>query len=228
MKQITKINEPHSLTTHRVQQHSTFDNLLQNAKQELRENLLNEQGHICCYCMKRIPEKINDNSNISYEMKIEHYQCQSQHLELQLLYSNLLGACMGNKGKPKNLQTCDTRKGDDTTLTINPLNIQNCESLFKYSANGEISSVNNDTEINRQLNEVLNLNMQTLKENRKQIYLEVQKKVEAESRQKPNKQVKVRYFEQERDRWLNKTDRKYKEFCMVAVYYLNKKIRQNG
>ncbi|GHU56568.1 hypothetical protein FACS189411_07540 [Bacteroidia bacterium] len=227
MKQITKLNEPHSLTEHRAQPYSTFDNLPLSAKQDLRENLLNEQGYICCYCTKRIPEKIDADGNISDDMKIEHYQCQTQHPELQLSYSNLLGACMGNKGKPQNLQTCDTRKGNNTTLTISPLNIQNCESLFKYSANGEISSVNNDTEINRQLKEVLNLNMQTLKDNRKQVYLEVQRRVEIASQGK-SKNLKKRYFEQERNKWLNKIDGKYKEFCMVAVYYLNKKIRQNG
>lgn len=227
MKQITKLIEPNSLTQHRAKAHSSYDNLPADTKNNLRNNLLAEQGHICCYCMKRIPEKINSDENITYEMKIEHYQCQDNFRHLQLAYYNLLGACMGNEGKPKKMQTCDTKKGN-LLLTINPTsNNPNCETLFKYNSDGEICSIVNDAEINRQINDVLNLNMQTLKDNRKKIYLEVQKRTEAESKQHTTKQLKIRYFEQERNKWLNKVDGKYKEFCMVAVYYLTKKIKQN-
>ncbi|MDR0605876.1 MAG: TIGR02646 family protein [Bacteroidales bacterium] len=215
MKQIIKDREPRSLTEYRLKQDSTFNNLPPKVKQELRESLLKEQGYICSYCMKRIPE--NEG------MKIEHYQCQSQRPELQLTYSNLLGVCMGNEGKPNNMQTCDTKKAD-TTLSINPLN-QNCELLFKYSAMGEISSIGGDVEINRQLNDVLNLNMQTLKENRKRVYMEVQKKIKKKSNGK-SKQSRQRDFEKERDGWLNKTNGKFKQFCMVAVYVLNKEIKK--
>lgn len=227
MKQIVKLTEPHSLTQHRAKPHSSYSNLPIEAKDELRKNLLTEQGHICCYCMKRISKKNNIDGSVNYNMKIEHYACQDDFQNLQLTYYNLLGACMGNEGKPKKLQTCDTKKGN-LPLTINPVSSNpNCEILFKYTADGEISSIENDVEINRQINDVLNLNMQTLKDNRKQIYLEVQRKVEVESRQHATKQLKIRYFTQERNKWLNKIDGKYKEFCMVAVYYLTKKIKQN-
>lgn len=227
MKQITKVSEPNSLTQHRAKTHSSYDNLPADAKNDLRNSLLSEQGHICCYCMKRIPEKVNSDGIITYEMKIEHHQCQDNFQYLQLAYYNLLGACMGNEGKPKKLQTCDTKKGN-LSLTINPtLNNPTCETLFKYNSDGEICSIVNDAEINRQINEILNLNMQTLKDNRKKIYLEVQKRIEAGSKQHATKQLKIRHFEQERNKWLNKVDGKYKEFCMVAVYYLTKKIKQN-
>ena len=227
MKQITKVSEPNSLIQHRAKAHSSYDNLPADVKNDLRTNLLAEQGHICCYCMKRIPEKVNLDGKVTYEMKIEHHQCQDNFQHLQLAYHNLLGACMGNEGKPKKLQTCDTKKGN-LSLTINPAsNNPNCETLFKYNSDGEICSIVNDAEINRQINDILNLNMQTLKDNRRKIYLEVQKRIEAESKQHTTKQLKIRYFEQERNKWLNKVDGKYKEFCMVAVYYLTKKIKQN-
>lgn len=227
MKQINKIAEPQSLTQHRANQPATYDGLPLVAKNDLRENLLSEQGHICSYCMKRIPEKVNNDGNVSYEMKIEHFQSQTGFPNLQLTYTNLLGVCTGNEGKPKKLQTCDTKKGNDI-LTINLLtNNPSCETLFKYNADGEISSANNDDEINRQINEVLNLNMQTLKDGRREIYLGVQKEVEVKSKQMANKQLKLNFFTQERDKWLNRTDNKHRQFCMVAVYYLNKKIRQN-
>lgn len=220
MKRIIKNPEPNSLLEHRAQKHSNFDNIPLRTKVILRQNLLSEQGYICCYCMKRIPESNPPN------IKIEHFSCQAENEDLQLTYSNLFGSCTGNEGQPKIKQTCDTKKGN-STLTVNLLtNLPNCEFFFKFNAEGEISSVNNNFEIDRQINEVLNLNMQTLKEGRKQIYIEVQRKVEAESRKLGNKQLKIKYFETEKGKWLNRSDDKFKPFCMVAVYYLNKKIRQ--
>jgi uncharacterized protein (TIGR02646 family) len=226
MKRINKIPEPKSLIRHRANRPSDYNNLPQKDKDELRQNFLLEQGHICCYCMKRIPEKVDIGRCLSDGMKVEHFQCQDNFPELDLTYSNMFGACTGNKGKPKNLETCDTKKGNQE-LTINLItNSPNCESLFKYNAEGEISSINGDEEINRQLKEVLNLNMETLKTARSEIFLEVQKRVEEESKNINKKNLKIKYFIKERDKWLNKTSKQYKEFCMVAVYYLTKKIRQ--
>lgn len=228
MKQIIKTAEPQSLIQHRANQPAAYYyNLLQAAKDDLRQSILSEQGYICCYCMKRIPEKVEKDGMVSYDMKIEHYKCQDLNEDLQLNYKNLFGACIGNEGQPNRMQTCDTKKGN-SKLTINLLtNTPRCETLFKYNAEGEISSINDDQEINRQLNDVLNLNMQTLKICRSQVYTEVQKRVESRSRQLGTKQLKIGYFEDERQRWLDRNENKFKPFCMVAVYYLNKKIRQN-
>jgi len=227
MKQINKTAEPTSLVQHRAQQHSNFDNLPFEAKEKLRQNLLAEQGYICCYCMKRIPEKIEKDGTVNYDMKVEHFQCQDNFSALQLAYSNLLGACTGNEGKPKKLQTCDTKKANHN-LSINPTSIQSCEMLFKYNADGEISSLNDNVEIDRQLNDILNLNMQTLKDGRSEIYIEVQEKVRIEGKKYKNDKVGfTRLLEQEKARWLNRIDDKHRPYCMVAVYYLAKKIRQS-
>ena len=229
MKQINKVPEPQSLVEHRANRPAYYDGLPLFAKNELRQNLLSEQGHICCYCMKRISENLDADGNAVYEMKVEHFQCQDNYPHLQLTYSNLLGACTGNEGKPKKLQTCDTKKAN-LDLTINPTaNSPSCETLFKYDAEGEISSINNNEEVNRQLNFVLNLNMQSLKDGRSAIYLEVQKKVKAEGTKLKNDKAGFRRFLiRERDYWLNRTDNKFKQYNMVAVYYLSKKIRQSN
>lgn len=229
MKQIVKTAEPHSLVQHRANQPAFYDNLALASKEDLRQSLLSEQGHICCYCMKRIPEKVEKDSTVSYEMKVEHYKCQDAFPALQLTYSNLLGACTGNEGKPKKLQTCDTKKENSIKLTINPTsNLPNCQDLFKYNADGEISSINGDTDIDKQLNEILNLNMQTLKDGRSEIYERVHEKVRVESRRfKNDKAGFVRQLEIEKEKWLNRSDNKYREYCMVAIYILTKKIRQN-
>jgi len=132
MKAITKGNEPVSLTEHRAKQHSSYGNLDKHAT---RTSLLTEQGHICCYCMRRIPE-----SGKTPGTKIEHFLCQENHSQEELNYGNMLLACLGNEGSPKRLQTCDTKKGN-LHLTYSPSSkARNIEELIKYKPNGEIYS----------------------------------------------------------------------------------------
>lgn len=225
MKKISKEAEPRLLVEHRANPPALYIGLSAETKESLRQSLLFEQGYICCYCMRRIPEKIDNEGVISYKVKIEHYQCQDRYPYAQLTYANLHGACTGNEGKPKKIQTCDTKKAN-YDISINLLtNTPNCESLFKYNAEGEISSVSNDSAINYQLNEILNLNMQTLKDARREVYLTVQSHVETKSRQIAGNELKIKYFERERQKWITKVDGKYRPFCMVAFYYLSKKIK---
>lgn len=227
MKRIVKLPEPNSLVQHRAGPHSFYHNIPTDAREDLKANLLLEQGYLCCYCLKRIPEKVDKDGVVSYEMKVEHHQSQDSFEHLQLQYINLFGACTGNEGKPNKLQTCDTKKGSND-ITINLVsNAPDCETLFKYNADGEMSSFDDNEDVNRQINDTLNLNMQSLKDARREVYLEVQKRVETESRRLGNKNLKLRFFEQERDNWLARTENKHKPYCMIAVYYLKKKIRQN-
>lgn len=52
MRNIQKKSEPKSLTQHRANTNSDYDNYPQ--KQDLRDTLVGEQKGICCYCMQRI------------------------------------------------------------------------------------------------------------------------------------------------------------------------------
>jgi uncharacterized protein (TIGR02646 family) len=221
MKKILKTPEPRSFTEHKTKKPASFDGLSLAAKDDLRNSLLNDQGNICCYCMKRIPEKDN-------KMKVEHFLPQSKFPKLQLKYTNLFGACLGNEGKPKEMHTCDTKKGHEELKISLISNSPSCELLYKINPEGRMSSINDDEEYNRQINNILNLNMQTLVEGRREVYLEVQRNVEEESKKLLNKDLKVSYFERERSRWLNRTDNTFRPYCMVAVYFLTKKIRQSA
>jgi uncharacterized protein (TIGR02646 family) len=132
MKAITKGNEPLSLTQHRANQPAYYENL---PKDDTRDSLLKEQGHICCYCMRRIPE-----SGKIPGSKIEHFLCQDIHSQEELNYTNMLLACEGNEGSPTHLQTCDTKK-KNLILTYSPSNLaRNIEDLIIYKSNGEIYS----------------------------------------------------------------------------------------
>lgn len=156
MMAIAKNGEPKSLTEHRLTTHSDYANYA--AKDELRASLTSEQRAICCYCMGRIRAD-------GQSMKIEHWQCQEKYPDLQLDYANLLGACCGGEGKPKNLQYCDTRKGN-ADLKWNPADPTHAIAVrLAYLPDGTIES--SDREFRAQLNEALNLNLQVLKNNRK-------------------------------------------------------------
>ena len=149
MKTITKGSEPRSLTQYRNTPGANYEDYPLDSKNELRTALSSEQGAICCYCMDRIyPKRCG--------MKIEHWRCQSENLELQLVYSNLLGACLGNEGKHFKDQHCDTHKGG-RDLSRNPANPEHqVEAWVRYPSNGRIKSP--DAEFNCELNQILNLN----------------------------------------------------------------------
>lgn len=209
MKRIIKNKEPKSLLEHRQQPFSDYDNYAH--KDELRASLLSEQGNICCYCMQRIRDD---------KMKIEHWRSQDEYPELQLNYQNLLGACEGNQGSPKHLQHCDTKKGN-IEITINPTdNHKKCEEIIKYHPSGEIYS--DDETINNDLNKTLNLNMQTLVNNRKIVLDEIIRLLTSErptgdwTAELLNRKIQYLSNKQKGD--------KYQPYCQIAIYYLQKKL----
>ena len=98
-------------------------------------------------------------------MKIEHWQSQTRYPREELNYRNLLGACLGGEGTPWRLQHCDTRKGD-SDLRWNPADpSHHIDTRVRYELDGSITS--DDVQFDEQLNQVLNLNLPVLKNNRK-------------------------------------------------------------
>lgn len=212
MKSIQKGREPNSLIEHRAGQtqpysKNVFDDFAHKA--ELRESLLQEQGHLCCYCMRRIAAST---------MKIEHWASQSQNRELALSYDNLLGACYGGEGKPFGSQHCDTHKGN-TSLTINPTQVGDCERLIRYTASGEVLS--NVPQIDTDLNETLNLNLGWLKMNRAAVMRGV---IEGLKRKQAKGTWTRPLIEKEIDRWRTLKNGKYREYSQVAIYILEKRL----
>ena len=159
MRQISKGAEPNSLTEHRAAPHSSYANY--QDKGTLRAALVAEQRGLCCYCMGRISAEQS-------KMKIEHWQCVARYPHEQLNYRNLLGACMGGEGKESGVQHCDTKKAD-RDLRWNPADPEHrIEMRIGYGADGTIQS--KDTAFDRQLNDVLNLNIRHIKNARKEAH----------------------------------------------------------
>jgi uncharacterized protein (TIGR02646 family) len=156
MRAITKGPEPASLTEHRAQRHSDYANY--QGKDDLRQALVREQRGLCCYCMGPI-------RNDAGSMKIEHWKSQAYFPSEQLIYRNLLGGCLGGEGQPVARQWCDTKKGD-LELKWNPAEPTHpIEARIQYAPDGAICS--DDPEFDDQLNRVLNLNIQLLKNSRR-------------------------------------------------------------
>ena len=143
MINIKKTHGPASLQTYaangyRYDEHQFFLLL----KQEIRECLCDEQGYICCYCMRRIEP--NGDS-----MQIAHMKNQEEHQDLDCQYSNMLGSCSC-------METCN-QKQKQHDLKFYPTDINHSmQMLIHFDSNGTISAT--DTEFNDELNKWLNLN----------------------------------------------------------------------
>jgi uncharacterized protein (TIGR02646 family) len=210
MRNINKKPEPQSLTKHRCNTDSDYDNYAK--KGDLRENLVSEQHGICCYCMQRIRSD-------SESMKIEHWQSQSPNKfpKKQLDYGNLLGACLGGVGKPKRDQHCDTRKGDDD-ISFNPANpSHDVESLFKFLGTGKIEA--NNPQIQSQIDNVLNLNHPRLVNSRREV-------INAFTQTLQNEKARNTDLFRHLANWDGINGTQLAPFCQVVVYYLRKKIKK--
>jgi uncharacterized protein (TIGR02646 family) len=204
MRNIQKNAEPHSLTQHRLQTHANYDNYID--KDTLRQQLVDEQRGLCCYCQSRIRPT-------SEGMKIEHWQCQERYPKRKLDYRNFLGACLGGHGRPEREQHCDTRKGN-TDIRLSPAD-PNCdvERLIQFLGDGRIKSDNAD--IDTDLNDVLNLNWARLVSNRKAVLDALQKALHF---------GRVTNPAQELLKWDGSQAGELTEFSQVVVYYLKKKL----
>lgn len=101
-------------------------------KSALKNSLLTEQYHVCCYCGTRI------TMNTSH---IEHFKPRFRFTQLQLDYNNLLASCNGSKLS----HHCGHKKGNWFVdgITISPL-IAGCEEKFVYLRDGQILARNGD------------------------------------------------------------------------------------
>ena len=223
MKRIVKSKEPRKLIKYRNQsskEELENDDLYndfpykdkKNCKideENLRRILLKEQGYICCYCMSRID---CDNS------KIEHFKPQTKYRKLQLDYKNLFVACKGGEGTFE--QFCDTAKKNKELKKINLL--ENIENFIKYKKKlDSIEIYSNDEDINSDLNEILNLNANLLKKNRRQKYDEVLNKLKKMNFDKNFIKKTLKYFKSKSE------NGKYSEFCEMIVFFLEKKLKSN-
>lgn len=209
MRAIQKKREPNELTEYRLKQNTDYKNA---PIKNICKQLLVEQGYLCAYCMRRITDSFDASG--SKLMQVEHWHCQKNYPDEQLDYKNMLGVCSDKT------PTCDTHK-KYFDLKYNPSNpVHRIESQIKYASNGNISS--DDQEFDQQLNKVLNLNYDYLKENRKSIVSAIEQVLS----QRPGSRT-VKDIEKILERWrIPNTEGQLKEYSGVAVYFLTKRLNR--
>ncbi len=141
-----------------------FAQLKNPLKDQVRVQLLQEQGHLCAYCMCAIPR--GDLPEGIYPFVIEHiyprnpmdYGDCGQGLD----YQNLVLTCHGNKGTRGSKSfpdwTCDQRKQNHCLEKINPCIPETLQSIY-YTLDGKILAT--DPKVQKDLTTVLNLNSQS-------------------------------------------------------------------
>lgn len=208
MRTIVKGREPASLAEYRASRGANYG--AYRDKDALRTSLVNEQRGLCCYRLSRIRPEIGS-------MKIEHWHSQERHDAEQLDYTNLLASCMGNEGKRRRDQHCDTQKGM-SEISRNPANpLHRVEEMISFGGDGSVSSV--DPTFCRELDEVLNLNLAFLKNNRKATlgaFMDALPKAGELRRHRL-------------ERWLREWNGEsgngdLQPFCQVVVYWLRKRL----
>lgn len=226
LKKIIKGKEPKSLTIYRstiAQQNLKDSNIYEDFKEKtkeqcredkaynLRKQLLQEQGYICCYCMGRIS---CDNS------KIEHFKPQTKNREFQIDYQNLFIACKGGEGLRAKVQCCDTKKGEKELEHIDLLSlIEQNISYVKGAKNISIKS--NDQHIDKEINDVLNLNLMILEQNRKEVYDSVMKNLKSRGFTIANIKKILNYYQ-------SRHNDKFEPYCEMIIYFLTKKLKSKG
>ena len=212
MRQIKKGKEPKALAEYRATAGATYNGFQSATRMKvLRESLISEQGGICCYCMQRIYPTEDT-------MKVEHWLSQKRYPAKQLIYRNMLAACMGNEGQPEDEQHCDTRKGNKD-LARNPADPEDrIEDFIQYLGDGTIES--RDPQLNRQLGEdVLNLNRPLFVSNRLSV-------LDAFRRSLPSDKTltKTELKRMEKDWGAGATGIELRPYCGVIVYWVRKRL----
>lgn len=165
---IQKRSEPNGLAQLRQQavdaglsSKNAYDTLRNPLKSQVRNNLVEEQGSLCAYCMCRIP-RTNVPPPIT-PIIIEHMTARNtadgRDIGQGLDYNNLLAVCHGNLG-PSGTRTiadltCDAHKKNSVFKIINPCDPDTLTSIF-YNVNGEIDA--SDPDVKSDLVDILNLN----------------------------------------------------------------------
>lgn len=173
---IQRGKEPDSLLQYRKSSSDAcYEELPQKPREDIRNQMWEEQKGLCAYCMRKIDSPQN--------LRIEHFKerhplKQPYDAAETLNFKNMLGVCYGNSLKP-NVKyehiTCDAHR-KNLKLTVNPYDIHSIRKI-KYSADGYVTS--DDTEIRKDVEETLNLNCHSvsLPENRKSVLCQFKKEL---------------------------------------------------
>lgn len=222
MRYIRKGEGPESLLKYAKNKNAYYDGYQE--KDDVRKQLLQEQGYLCGYCMRRIKSE--------RETKIEHMVSQSSLKEnprAALDYKIMLGVCYGNESNDKEKKrsyhqlTCDAHRKNLDLKVASPFD-KTCIGKIRYEADGTITS--DDTDLEKDLNVTLNLNYDGnavyLKQNRRAVldaYKEKLRRMKAKGQWNKTLLKKILKEYEEPDE-----QGQIREYSGIAIWYLKKRI----
>lgn len=208
---IIKGQQPTELLQYKNTASASYADMERAVKDKVRSQLLKEQGYLCAYCMERI-------KNDRLSTKIEHIEPQTTSPHKALEYANMLAVCKGGEGSAPNLQHCDTFKGDKH-LSFNPANPSlNLKAKIRYLGDGRM--ISDDTNLDTDINDILNLNVANLKNNRYSEFLGVKRGLSTLGKH-ANRTKILRLIA----KWEQVNSRgERKPHFAAAVYFLNKRL----
>lgn len=215
--------EPNSLLEFRKKNSDAdYEDMPSSVRADVREQMWNEQKHLCAYCMRRI-----DSPSV---VRIEH--CRPRHPKDEIVHDKkatldfkwMLGVCYGNslvKGVKDEDMTCDAHR-KNTELTINPFDEVSVRKI-KYKADGSIYS--EDEEINKAVTDTLNLNCPALSLplTRKKVLSEAQKRIVQKCARKSQDAY---VHELERTYTSLVQERNLTPYCGIIISWLEGKLKK--
>lgn len=139
MRHIHKGPEPASFTawkaafTSNAPDWEEFGRRSPGVKKDLKDALLREQSHVCCYCERDVT---------AAGSHVEHLVPKSLDKSVFKLltygYSNLLASCEGKKGLGRPPETCGHLKKNQS-LPVHPL-MSDCSSYFVFRSSGAVDA----------------------------------------------------------------------------------------
>ncbi len=219
MKYIEKGNEPAPLRDYRNTTPNATYKGFGDTGQLLKKALLEEQGNICAYCMRRISLKWNEAIKKTC-IEVGHYTPQKVDINKSLIYRTMLGVCNGDFGDREH---CDKSQKDNCLKILDPLN-RDCERRLTYTEDGRIKAAVNNVNVVHDIN-LLNLNDRNLVNARKKV---IDLALTAMIDKYPKKQWTKELIQAEIDFWTERDrKRQFRPFCQIAIWFWEKQKQSN-
>lgn len=154
MRQIKKGAEPERLIEYRNRGKLRLDS--DAPRQDIRDALYRDQRGLCAFCQSEIRPD-------SQRMKVAHVvpQGRPEGAKLGTTWTNLVGSCTGGEGKPAKEHHCDKSQGSQLLPErLHPVYLQ--PGTVTFNAKAELTSADNDADVQKAIQETLKLNSRAL------------------------------------------------------------------
>lgn len=206
--------EPKELVEYRKTPGVVYDDLGKERKTIIKDSLLDEQGYICAYCMRRIDaDTCTIEHYISQNRHPDSPYTEEEHKHQSLLYSNMSGVCINDS------EHCDKLRGNIPLEILDP-HKPSCESLITYSLDGGVMPTGSEKDkVQHDIN-TLGLDCKKLKDLRNATWDDVWKRFKQDHKEKDwSKKLFLEYAERYRNKQLGRKGLRFHAYCNFIAWY---------